>query len=263
MQNIYETARDDIEEYYASMGLTARPRTESEKDIDACYAEMRRRADPSLADMPCELDVKHISGVSCYEKDGTAYLRLEDVARGLGFTRIAASGNEVVLWSRVDSYLSDFGVHTCVHDGYIPENIFYRLAMKAKNETAERFQALVADEIIPSIRRHCVYISPEVGLDPDTVMLLCRQLKAAQTERDTLADAARKNTARIAELAPKGAFADAVSASSRSILVGELAKILCQNGVDIGQNRLFDWMRDHGYLIRDPKRSDYNMPTQK
>lgn len=67
--------------------------------------------------------------------------------------------------------------------------------------------------------------------------------------------------AQIAELTPKGIFADAVSASKKSILVGELAKLLCQNGVQIGQNRLFSWMREHGYLIRDPKRSDYNMTT--
>lgn len=67
----------------------------------------------------------------------------------------------------------------------------------------------------------------------------------------------------IAELTPKGIFADAVSASKKSILVGELAKLLCQNGVQIGQNRLFVWMRERGYLIKDPKRSDYNMPTQR
>lgn len=67
----------------------------------------------------------------------------------------------------------------------------------------------------------------------------------------------------IAELTPKGIFADAVNASKKSILVGELAKLLCQNGVQIGQNRLFVWMREHGYLIKDPKRSDYNMPTQR
>lgn len=67
----------------------------------------------------------------------------------------------------------------------------------------------------------------------------------------------------IAELTPKGIFADAVNASKKSILVGELAKLLCQNSVEIGQNRLFVWMREHGYLIRDPKRSDYNMPTQR
>lgn len=67
----------------------------------------------------------------------------------------------------------------------------------------------------------------------------------------------------IAELTPKGIFADAVSASKKSILVGELAKLLCQNGVQIWQNRLFVWMRERGYLIKDPKRSDYNMPTQR
>lgn len=67
----------------------------------------------------------------------------------------------------------------------------------------------------------------------------------------------------IAELTPKGIFADAVSASKKSILVGELAKLLCQNGVQIGQNRLFSWMRERGHLIKDLKRSDYNMPTQR
>lgn len=68
---------------------------------------------------------------------------------------------------------------------------------------------------------------------------------------------------RIAELTPKGVFADAVSASSQSILVGEMAKLLSQNGIQMGQNRLFQWMRENGYLIKDKKRTDYNMPTQK
>lgn len=67
----------------------------------------------------------------------------------------------------------------------------------------------------------------------------------------------------IAELTPKGVFADAVSASSQSILVGEMAKLLSQNGIQMGQNRLFSWMRENGYLIKDRKRTDYNMPTQK
>lgn len=113
-----------------------------------------------------------ISGVSCYERDGTAYLKLEDVARGLGFTRTAASGNEVVMWSRVDGYLSDLGVHTCAHDGFIPENIFYRLAMKAKNETAEKFQALVADEIIPSIRKTGSYMMPKLSKEMQALFML-------------------------------------------------------------------------------------------
>ena len=68
---------------------------------------------------------------------------------------------------------------------------------------------------------------------------------------------------RIAELTPKGVFADAVSASGQSVLVGEMAKLLSQNGIQMGQNRLFSWMRENGYLIKDRKRTDYNMPTQK
>ena len=87
------------------------------------------------------------------------------MARRLGFTRIAESGNEVVRWERVNKYLSELGFHTCAengvptcgHDDFIPENIFYRLAMKAKNETAEKFQAKVADEI----RRTGGYVANE------------------------------------------------------------------------------------------------------
>lgn len=73
----------------------------------------------------------NINGISCYEKDGTAYLSLEAVARGLGFTRVK-NDTEYVMWDRVDKYLSEIGFHTCVErPDFIPENIFYRLAMKA------------------------------------------------------------------------------------------------------------------------------------
>ena len=67
----------------------------------------------------------------------------------------------------------------------------------------------------------------------------------------------------IETMKPKALFADAVSASSQSILVGEMAKLLSQNGIQMAQNRLFSWMRENGYLIKDRKRTDYNMPTQK
>ena len=167
-----------------------------------------------------------ISGVKCYEENGTAYLRLEDVARGLGFTRTAASGNEVVMWSRVDGYLNDLGVHTSAHGGYIPENIFYRLAMKAKNETAEKFQALVADEIIPSIRKTGGYISGSQSMTDVEIMATALQIANRTIEQ---------NKDKIKELEPKGVFADAVSASKSSILVGELAKVLRQNGVYMGE----------------------------
>ena len=108
-----------------------------------------------------DLQILNVDGIECYEKDGTAYLKLETVARGLGFTFIAKSGNEVVRWNTVYGYLKDLGVATSCNGAsyqddcpdFIPENIFYRLAMKAKNEVAEKFQAKVADEIIPSIRK--------------------------------------------------------------------------------------------------------------
>lgn len=94
-----------------------------------------------------------VSGVSGYiDENGTAQLRLEDVARGLGFTQ-NKSGVEYVRWETVNGYISDIGFSQLVGNEFIPENVFYRLAMKAKNETAERFQALVADEILPAIRK--------------------------------------------------------------------------------------------------------------
>lgn len=101
--------------------------------------------------------VQVFCGVRGYEQGGVAYLHIEDVARGLGFER-EKNGAMYVMWDRVEQYLADLSFHTSVergnpHDYYIPENIFYRLCMKAKNDVAEKFQEKVADEIIPSIRK--------------------------------------------------------------------------------------------------------------
>lgn len=113
-----------------------------------------------------------ISGVSCYEQDGTAYLKLEDVARGLGFTQ-TKNGLEYIRWDRVESYLADFGFpHKWGKDDFIPENVFYRLAMKANNPVAEKFQALVADEIIPSIRKTGRYTMPKLSKEMQALFLL-------------------------------------------------------------------------------------------
>ena len=109
--------------------------------------------------------VMNIGGVDCYERDGVAYLELDAVARGLGFTTTQiVNGTEYinVRWRRVDEYLKELNFATCgKRPDFIPENIFYRLAMKAKNDVAEAFQAKVADEIIPSIRKHGAYLTPE------------------------------------------------------------------------------------------------------
>ena len=136
-------------------------------------------------------EVISISGVNCYEDNGTAFLRLEDVAWGLGFTQVQnKNGKEYssVRWETVNRYLSDIGFPNKLgKDDFIPENIFYRLAMKAKNERAERFQALVADEIIPSIRKHGAYMTDKVLeqaiADPDFMIGLLQDLKKERAAR--------------------------------------------------------------------------------
>ncbi|WP_113050235.1 transporter [Paenibacillus polymyxa] len=109
------------------------------------------------------MDILTIHGVRGFiDGNGMAQLSLEDVSRGLGFTTVATSGNEVVRWSRVHGYLNEIGFSQQVEkDGFIPENVFYRLAMKARNEAAEAFQAKVADEILPSIRKTGGYVANE------------------------------------------------------------------------------------------------------
>lgn len=209
--------------------------------------------------MKFEVQTINIDGIECYEKDGVVYLKLEAVARGLGFTRIAESGNEVVRWERVDGYLRDLGVPTCGHGDFIPENIFYRLAMKAKNETAERFQAKIADEVVPSIRKHGAYMTDDtinrMIASPEFGIKLLTELKAEQDKRKALEEKVKAD-------APAVFFAEAVTGADSNILVREMAKLLSQNGYDIGGNRLYEQLRQEGYLIKN-KGTDYNMPTQK
>jgi len=107
-------------------------------------------------------------------ENGTAFFNVEDIARGLGFTQVAKSGNVVIRWERVNKYLNSFGFIPTSGDGipkvgdavtkedFIPENMVYRLAMKANNETAENFQAWLADEVVPSIRKTGSYSLPKV-----------------------------------------------------------------------------------------------------
>ena len=124
-------------------------------------------------------EIMNINGMECYEQDGTAYLKLETVARGLGFTTTQnVGGTEYinVRWKRVEEYLEEIGFATSgKRPDFIPENIFYRLAMKAKNETAEKFQALVADEIIPSIRKTGGY---HVSERPEQIKLEAQKARA-------------------------------------------------------------------------------------
>ena len=142
---------------------------------------------------------------------------------------------------------------------FINESGLYSLVLSSKLPNAKKFKRWVTSEIIPSIRKHGAYMTPEtlekVLLSPDTLMQLAQNLKDEQEKRKEL-------ETKIEQDKPKVLFADAVATAQTSILIGELAKLLKQNGVDMGQNRLFEWMRQNGYLIRR-QGSDYNMPTQR
>lgn len=135
----------------------------------------------------------------------------------------------------------------------------YSLVLGSRKPEAKAFKRWITHEVIPSIRKHGGYLTPakieEVLLSPDTIIQLATALKEEQAKTKTL-------TAKVEEDKPKVLFADAVAASEGTILIGELAKILKGNGVDIGQNRLFEWLRREGYLVKR-KGTDYNMPTQR
>jgi anti-repressor protein len=134
----------------------------------------------------------------------------------------------------------------------VNESGLYHVILRSDKPEAAPFRRWVTNDVLPAIRKTGSYNAPQLTRS----QLLATALIAAHEELE-------EKDKQIAELTPKGIFADAVSASSQSILVGEMAKLLSQNGIQMGQNRLFSWMRENGYLIKDRKRTDYNMPTQK
>ena len=135
----------------------------------------------------------------------------------------------------------------------INESGLYSLILSSKLPTAKQFKRWVTSEVLPSIRKTGGYIEGQETMS-DTE-LIAKALLVAQRQIE------EKNRY-IEAIKPKALFADAVAASHTSILVGDLAKILKQNGVEIGQKRLFEWLRNNGYLILKHG-SDHNMPTQR
>lgn len=141
----------------------------------------------------------------------------------------------------------------------IDEAGLYSLVMRAKTDKAEAFQEWVTGEVLPAIRKHGGYLTPDkieqALTDPDTIIKLATTLKEERAAR-------QQAEASLQAAKPKVLFADAVSASDSTILIGDLAKILKQNGYNTGQKRLFQWLRDNGYLIKR-QGADYNSPTQR
>lgn len=137
----------------------------------------------------------------------------------------------------------------------INESGLYSLILSSKMSNAKRFKRWVTRDVLPAIRKHGVYAVDELLDDPDMAIKAFTALKEEREKNKLL----QKDVNRMK---PKEIFADAVSTSHTSILIGDLAKILRQNGIETGQKRLFEWMRENGYLIKR-NGADRNMPTQK
>lgn len=201
---------------------------------------------------------KEFGKVRVFEMDGEPWFVGKDVAEVLGYAKarnaIAAHVDEE---DKKDAPIQgDLG--GTQEMTLINESGLYSLVLQSKLPKAKEFKRWVTSEILPSIRKHGAYLTPakveEILLNPDTMIQLCKQLKEERAKRQAA-------ESELEEARPARIFAAAVADSQKSILIRWLAGFLKQNGIDIGQNRLFAWMRENGFLVKGG--SEKNMPTQR
>lgn len=188
------------------------------------------------------------------EENGKVLFCGSDVAKALGYDQPHKA---------IERHCKNGGMFRTVTDSlgreqqakFINEGNLYRLIANSKLPAAEKFESWIFDDVLPTIRKHGMYATDELLNNPDLLISLAQELKDERTLRNRLQSTVEANK-------PKVIFADAVSAGKTSILIGELAKLIKQNGVDVGQNQLFEWLRTNGFLIRR-QGTDYNLPTQK
>ena len=189
---------------------------------------------------------KEFGKVRTVEENGKVMFVASDVAKALGYSRPADAITAHCKGSVKHRLPTNGGMQDLK---IIPEGDVYRLVSHSKLPAAEKFESWVFDEVLPAIRKTGTYSIPKDY--PSALRALADQCECNQ-----------KLVAENQAMKPKALFADAVKSSKTSILVGELAKLIKQNGVEIGEKRLFTWLRDNGYLM-SRKCSDWNMPTQK
>lgn len=180
-----------------------------------------------------------------------------DIAKALGY-RMASD-----MTRRIDDEDKGYAKMS-THGGeqemsIINESGLYAGVFCSSLESAKRFKHWVTSEVLPSIRKNGGYIAGQETLSDEE--LLSKALMVAQRKIEEKNQLIAMQDSRIQEMRPKEIFADAVSASHTSILIGDLAKLICQNGYQIGQKRLFEWMRENGYLMKNG--SSRNLPTQR
>ena len=191
-------------------------------------------------------------------RNGEIWFVLKDVCEVLGITN---HRNVIQRLEKDDVHTMDItdNLNRLQNTKLINEAALYQVIMLSRKPEAKKFMNWITHEVLPTIRKHGAYITSdkmeELMTDPDTWVKLIRTLQQERREKAML-----QNQIEIDR--PKIVFADAVSVSESDVLIGELAKILKGNGVDIGQNRLFERLRNDGFLVRR-NGSDYNLPTQK
>src|SRR5690625_3561962 len=190
------------------------------------------------------------------EKGNEPHFLLRDVCNILGIGHVATVRKRLE-----DDVVSNYPIKDRLgrtqQATFVNEDGLYDVILDSRKPEAKKFRKWITSEVIPSIRKHGAYMTPEkieeVLLNPDTLIKLATNLKEEQEKR-------KQAERDIEKQKPKVLFAEAVETSKTSVLVGELAKIIKQNGYNIGQNRLFKWLRDNGYLMK--RVNSRNLPTQ-
>lgn len=182
----------------------------------------------------------------------------KDVAEILGYSNPSKALNDHI--DNEDKLNNESLVSLGQRGGWlINESGLYSLILSSKLPTAKKFKRWVTAEVLPTIRKDGGYLTPEkveeVLSNPDTIIKLATDLKNERAKR-------QETENRLEEAKPKVLFANAVTESDGTILIGDLAKFIKQNGRDMGQKRLFEQLRNDGFLIKQ-KCSSYNMPTQR
>lgn len=198
--------------------------------------------------------------------DDEPWFVLADLCKVLGIVRSASAVSERLEDGVRRTYPIVDALGRTQNATVVNESGMYRVVLRSDKPEALAFQAWITNDVLPSIRKRGGYLTPEaterVLTDPDFIIRLATSLKEERAARAQAEAQRAELTAKVEQDAPKVLFADAVTTSKSNILVGDLAKILRGNGVQVGANRLFEVLRRRGYLVSH-KGTDWNMPTQR
>lgn len=187
------------------------------------------------------------------EMNGEPWFVGKDVAEALGYSNTRDALSAHVMDEDKNTVVISDGKRGNPNQTVINESGLYALIFGSKLESAKRFKHWVTSEVLPSIRRNGGYIKDQKNLTPEQIVA-----NALIVAQNIINDKDKQ----IKEMKPHAILGQAITTANTSILIGDLAKILKQNGVDMGAQRLFRWMREKGYLIKR-KGTDWNLPTQR